>query len=169
MAPMTTIDQFMLPRFSRLTGRYIGKLVRVSNTITKRLRREDSQKHDNNQQGPSHRNYVDRIAKPAKIKVRMRWQDFAASYKKNNNWDRVSDLEANPTTTDDCLESVIASEDNETEYEVYDEYTSEGAKRNAESVADLGEPGREWEGFVASHTPGKSGCCCVRADDDEVL
>jgi hypothetical protein len=36
-------------------------------------------------------------------------------------------------------------------------------------IADFCEPGREWEGFVASHAPGKSRCCSVGADDYEVL
>ena len=99
----------------------------------------------------------------------MRWQYLAASYEKNSNRDRVADLKANPTTADDRLEPIITSEDNEAEDEVNDKYTSQGAKRDAESIANLGEPRREWEGFVASHTPGEPGCCSVGADDDEIL
>ena len=99
----------------------------------------------------------------------MRWQYFAASYEKNNNRDRVSNLEANPTAANDGLESVITPENNEPEDEIDNKYTSQGAKRNAELIADFCEPGREWEGFVASHAPGKSRCCSVGADDYEVL
>ena len=99
----------------------------------------------------------------------MGWEDFATSYKKNSNGDRVADLEANPTTADNRLESVITAENNQAEDEVNDKYTSQGAKRDAESIANLGEPRREWEGFVASHTPGEPGCCSVGADDDEIL
>jgi hypothetical protein len=99
----------------------------------------------------------------------MGWEDFAASYKKNSNGDRVADLEANPTTADNRLESVITTENNQTEDEVYHQDAGQGAKWDAESIADFGEPGREWEGFVTSHAPGKSRCCGVGADDDEIL
>ena len=37
IAPMTTTDQFILPRFSRLTGKYIGKLHSVSHKEKHRL------------------------------------------------------------------------------------------------------------------------------------
>lgn len=38
IAPMTTMDQFILPRFERLTGRYIGKLGGV---LERELRKEE--------------------------------------------------------------------------------------------------------------------------------
>lgn len=99
----------------------------------------------------------------------MRWQNLTSSDEKNDNGNRVSYLEADATTTDNSLESVVTSENNKPKDEIDDQYACECAEGNVESIADLGEPRREREGRVPGHTPGKSRRSGVCANNNEVL